>query len=374
MKAFQPHYDVIVVGAGAMGTATAWKVASAGATVLLVDQSRIGNTRGSSHGESRIYRQAYFEHPDYVPLLKEAWDDWRAMQGVFNVVGALYVGPENSELITGSRFAASQFDLPLGPLHFDDPRGKVIEAPRDWASLFEPTGAVIHPERATRWMADAAQRAGADIAEDTKVLAWVSDVRGTSIETDQGSYSCDKLVLCGGPWTAKLIEGLPVELVVTRQTAHWFVAPLEDLDRLAQMPVFGIQDEQGTFVYGFPADRETGLFKIANHTKGVTWDANMESRASRPDDDVTVRPALTRFFGGDDWQVAKISVCLYTNTPDGHFLFDRVPETENAYFIGGTSGHGFKFAPVLGAAMADVVLTGTTARPIGFLSLARFGR
>ncbi len=191
------------------------------------------------------------------------------------------------------------------------------------------------------------------------------------METTAGELTASKVVVCGGPWTGKLLADLPIDLRVTRQVACWFEVPPAIRATLSDLPVFAIEDEAGSFVYGFPVDAE-GQLKIASHDKGESVDPDDPSRAARHTDEDAPRAALARYFGGGGWRLARMSVCLYTNTPDGHYVLDRVPGERDAFLIGGTSGHGFKLAPVLGAAMADLVLEGATERPVGFLGLSRF--
>ncbi|MBL8609860.1 MAG: N-methyl-L-tryptophan oxidase [Myxococcales bacterium] len=365
------HFDVIVVGAGAIGAATTWKLALRGAKVLVLEREHVGHARGSSHGGSRIYRQAYFEHPDYVPLLREAYEDWSSMPGIFAPTGAVYLGPASSDLIAGSLRAAALHALRLEALSPGDPRRRLFPGAASFEALFEPTAGWVDPERAVRWMLDRAVSLGAHLREGVRVLSLRSQPDRVTLDTDAGELTASKVVVCGGPWTKKLLENLPVALRVTRQAACWFEVPAADRHRLAALPVFAIEDERGAFVYGFPIDSE-GLLKVASHDKGEVIDPDDVSRASHATDEDAPRGALQRYFGVDGWRLARTSVCLYTNTPDGHYLLDRVPGERGVFFIGGTSGHGFKLAPVLGAAMAEIALDGGTSRPVGFLALSRF--
>lgn len=375
------NFEVIVLGVGAMGAATCWHLARRGVRVLGLEQNGVSNGLGSSHGYSRAIRLAYFEHPDYVPLLMRAWALWQELEGLSGQTllyqtGCLYLGPPDSELIRGSLHSAQSHGLPhqaLSRQAIADRFGPFC-VPDDFIGLFETLGGTLRPELSIAAMALEAMKQGAVIHGQTTVTRWEATADGVTVQTAQGeTYHAAHLVISGGAWSSRLITGLGVPLTVTRQVLGWVWPPQPEKFSLeAGFPTWAI--EHGSeFHYGFPMLPDNPGFKIARHAPlGEITTPETVRRAPTCEDEETFRPAVRRFFPDADGPTLAIRTCLYTNSPDGHFIVDRCPGQDRVTVACGFSGHGFKFAPVIGEALADLATVKTTALPIGFLGLERF--
>ena len=375
------NFDVIVLGVGAMGAAACWHLAQRGVRVLGVEQNGIPNSLGSSHGYSRAIRLAYFEHEDYVPLLKRAWQLWQDLEHVSGQTllyktGCLYLGPPDSELTRGSRQAAQTHGLPHQALSRETiaDRFGQFNVPDDYVGLFETLGGTLRPELSIATMAGEALKHGAILHGNTTVTQWEASPGGITVQTAAGeTYHTAHLVISGGAWSSRLIDSLGVPLTVTRQVLGWVWPQMPSRFTLgAGFPTWAIEhgDE---FHYGFPMLPDNPGFKIARHSPlGEITTPETVRRAATREDEETFRPALARFFPLADGPTLAVRTCLYTNSPDGHFILDRHPDHSNVTVACGFSGHGFKFAPVIGEALADLATSGTTDLPISFLGLERF--
>ncbi len=382
------RYDVIVVGVGSMGASACWHLARRGVRVLGFEQFDIPNTRASHHGFSRMIRLAYFEHPDYVALLRrayEVWDDLErdAGQQVLHVNGGLYVGRPDSELVTGSIEAARAYDLPHEVLDRADVarRFPQFHVPDDSIAFYETKAGFVVPERAVASFAEQALRHGATLRAHEPVESWSASDSGVCVRTAKGTYEADRLVIAGGAWSNQLLHDLKVSLTVTRQTLAWVWPKRPDLFAMGTFPCWALdlspRDAFRGVHYGFPMappDLANPGFKLALHWPDEPCDPDTVDRDVQPGDEEQVRVALKAHFPGADGDLLAIRVCLYTNTPDGHFVIDRHPEHDNVTIACGFSGHGFKFASVVGEALADLGQRGETDLPIGFLSAGRFAK
>jgi len=375
-------FDVIVVGVGVMGAATLWHLARRGVRALGLEQYGVPHAYGSSHGYSRAIRLAYFEHPDYVPLLRRAWDSWQELeaasgQPLLHKTGCLYLGPPDSDLIRGSQTSAEAYGLPYQALSRAEiaARYAPFAVPENFIGLVETLGGTLRPEAAVAAMAQEALKHGATIRGHAPVAHWEATSDGVRVTTTGGEvYTAARLVLSGGAWSEQLVRDLGIPLTVTRQVMGW-VWPRrpERFSLEAGFPTWAIEHGNGEFHYGFPLLPDVPGFKIARHAPlGTVTTPETVRRDPVPEDEATFRPALQRFFPDADGPLLSMRVCLYTNSPDGHFILDRHPLYERVSVACGFSGHGFKFAPVIGEALAGLAATGTTPLPIGFLGLNRF--
>jgi sarcosine oxidase len=373
-------FDVIVIGVGAMGAAACLQLAQRGARVLGLEQFAIPHGRGSSHGYSRAIRLAYYEHPDYVPLLRNAWAQWGVLealsgQTLLHRTGCLYLGRPESDLICGSREAAVAHGLPhemLDACALGD-RYPQFNVPPEYSAIFETLGGVLRPEAAVAAFAEQAMRAGAVLCGHATVAGWTTNGSGVTVETADGTrYSAGSLIVSGGAWSGRLLGDLGVPLTVTRQVVGWTWPRRPDLFGLDRFPTWAIEHETGVH-YGFPMLPDNPGFKIALHAPAAETNPDTVERDPQPGDAETFLPAVRRFFPNADGPLLALRVCLYTNSPDGHFIVDRHPAHSNVAVACGFSGHGFKFAPIIGEALADLALGSRTALPIDFLGLSRFG-
>jgi len=379
-------YDALVLGVGGVGSAALAELALRGVRVLGVDRFEPGHDRGSSHGDTRLIRLAYCEHPDYVPLLRRAYEHWEGWQAaspveLFRPSGVLEAGPSDSPLVSGVRRAAAEHDLILEELSAGAARVRFpgLRLPDDYDVLVEPHGGVLRVENAVRSRVAAALAAGAELRAGVEVLAWEvtpSGVRvrlsGEGLPAGGEIVEAARLVLTPGAWAPDLLSDVGVPFEVVRKVLLWCPTRSAVYTPSAGFLPFAVQHPDGEFVYGFP-ELEPGRLKLAEHTGGapVVDPLTVERRCLEAD---TARVAAFAEAHLPDVEPAPCAhtVCLYTRTPDEHFALGAHPASDRVVFAAGLSGHGYKFAPVLGEALADLVLDGGTAQPVGFLAPQRF--
>jgi sarcosine oxidase len=364
-------WDAIVLGLGGMGSAAAHELARRGARVLGLERFGPAHALGSSHGESRVYRQSYLEDPAYVPLLLRAWDRWLDLgPGCFTATGGLYVGAPSGPTFGGSRLAAEQWGLPHEVLTPADVAGRfpTFALRPDELALVEERAGYARPEATVAEQLRRAAAAGAELRFGAPALSWTASPTGVSVTTDAGVEEAGVLVLTAGPWLPAL-AGLAAPMVVERQVMHW-VAPAGDIGPYERMPVFicGDGDDQ---VYGFPA--LDGRVKVSFFRAGAPTDPDTVDRVVTAAEKAELRARPRAVLPGLTGPTVEAKVCLYTTTPDHHFVLGRHPAHETVVVAGGFSGHGFKFVPVVGEILADLALTGTTPQPIGLFDPTRFG-
>lgn len=371
-------FDVIVIGVGGMGSAACHQLAARGVKVLGLEQFPLVHDRGSSHGESRIIRQAYFEHPDYVPLLLRTYELWRQIEQatertLFHQVGLALSGVPTGETICGARRSAELHRLNVEELKPEEAhrRWPSLAFPPEHAVLFEPLAGLLLVEMCVQAQIDLARRRGAEIRSDERVLEWSSNGTSVVVRTDHGEYTAGSLVVTAGAWTGQCLQQLGLPLEVRRKYVGWF--PIRDgsFGRVEQLPTYFYEFSHGTF-YGFPSiDERTA--KAAEHSGGeLVRDPSQIDRSQLEADVTRLSDFIRSSIPGLDPTPERHSVCLYTMSPDQHFIVDSHPEWSNVVIASGFSGHGFKFAPVIGEALADLATTRATSLPINFLSLNRF--
>lgn len=371
-------YDVIVIGVGGIGSAACQQLARCGARVLGLEQFPLVHDRGSSHGQTRIIRQAYFEHPDYVPLLLRTYDLWRDLESacaktLFHQVGLVMSGIESGETISGAKQSAELHGIPVEQLTSEQAgrRWPVMSFPKDHTIVFEPNAGLLRVEDCVRAQIDEAIRHAAEILAEERVLGWSSDGSSVVVRTDRSEYSAASLVITAGAWASQCLADLGLPLKVVRKFVGWF--PIRDgrfgIDE--GMPTYFFELPQGTF-YGFPS-LDGRSAKLAEHSGGQpVSDPGQVDRAMHESDLTRLADFIQANLPGLNTSPVQHSVCLYTLTPDQHFIIDKHPRWDNVAIAAGFSGHGFKFTPVVGQALAELVLTGTTTLPIQFLGLGRF--
>ena len=377
------HFDVIVLGIGSMGAATCYELASRGARVLGIEQFAIPHDQGSHAGQSRIIRKAYFEHPDYVPLLEKAYQNWQHLEKatgtqVYFETGLLHFGPPEHDMMRGVHESANTYNIPLTTL--DSLVYPQVYTPAHYERLLEPVAGFIPPERAILLYTELAIRHGAQINTQEKVLRWEQNVDGDiEIQTDKGAYVAAKLILTAGAWAGQMAAQLAPKLQVTRQVLAWVIPKKPQLFELGQLPCWMIVDEINPgILYGFPSlpvgqfNGPIG-FKVGYHVPGQGVDPNHVNRDVSKEEEKQLIEAIQRFFPEGYQSTHVLKTCLYTYTPDENFIIDFLPEQDQKVLIAaGFSGHGFKFSSVVGEILADLALEGETDLPIGFLSLSRF--
>ncbi len=373
------EFDVIVVGVGTMGSSTVYHLAKRGLKVLGLEQFDVPHARGAGHGHSRVIRMAYFEHPDYVPLLKRAYANWRTIEqdsgaAILHVTGGVYMGKPKSELIEGSLRAQKQYNIDHAELTHAQLADQypMFRLPADYIGMYENAVGYVLPEQAISSYVIESLRRGATIHGHEPVLSWASDSSGVRVVTPKAQYTAKKLIFTSGAWSDRLVKDLGIPLKVTRQVLAWVWPKNPDLFQAGKLPVWMIDHGTGGQHYGFPMVKEIPGFKLAYHSLGSLTDPDKVIREPQPGDEETFRPLLQQMIPDADGPTLAIRTCIYTNSPDGHFILDNHPKHPNVSLACGFSGHGFKFASVIGEVMADLALHNKTTLPAQFLSLKRF--
>jgi sarcosine oxidase len=375
------HFDVIVAGVGSVGSATCYHLARRGVRVLGLEQFEIPHTNGSHHGHSRMIRQAYFEHPDYVPLLRRAyrlWDELQESEGgeFFHVTGGIYIGADDGTIVPGSLRAAREHGLEHELLDGEAIRERypAIRPGAGQVGVFENCGGFLVPEKAVEAHANAARRHGATLSTGEALISWEADAGQVEVVTDRATYTAEKLAITAGAWSAAAAQDLGIELEVTRQVLAWF-EPVGDPERFAlgTFPCWFVETRPPFGHYGFPILAGDPGLKIAVHEPGEVIDPSDGVAPPRPDEIAALHVVFEQYFPGCAGQLRESCTCKYTNSPDGHFIVGGHPRDERVSIACGLSGHGFKFSSVLGEALADLATDGRTDLPIGFLSPERFG-
>jgi sarcosine oxidase len=375
-------YDVIVIGAGATGSAALYHLAKRGVKALAIEQFGIPHDQGSYAGQSRLIRKAYFEHPDYVPLLLRAYENWRELEAhtgaqLYYETGLLYFGPPGDPMLEGVRFAAHTHRLRIETWSAKEALEKypVFKAPAHYEALFEPEAGFLLPEKCVELHLESAVRLGATLRTREKVLEWEAAKDEVWVKTDQGAYSAARLIITAGAWAGRLMPALQKQLQPTRQVVGW-VDPGDDWSpyELGNFPCWLINDPDRGCFYGFPAlpaarfGGPAGL-KVGRHTPGLPTDPDCVDRAIQAEDEEEFRYGLRKYLPGANGAALTVKTCLYTYSTDEHFILDRLPDTPNVSFFSGCSGHGYKFASVVGEILADLSLNGKTDLPAEFLKI-----
>lgn len=380
MSASSPRYDVIVVGVGGMGSAACYHLARRGLRTLGLERFDIPHAMGSSHGVTRIIRLAYYEDPSYVPLLLRAfelWDDLARGSGrhLLEVTGTIDAGGPEEIVFTGALEACRQFGLEHEVLTSAELTARFpgYALPAEHLALYQPSGGFLLPERCISAHVTGALAAGATIRARERVLEWESRSEGVRVTTERGVYEADRLVLSAGAWMASLAPALAGLAEPERQVLGWF-APLEPgLFTPERFPVFNLSVPEGRY-YGFPEYDVPG-FKIGlYHHLGERVDPDDFAREATVADEAILREATARYFPAANGPTMALRTCLFTNTPDEHFIIDTLPDDPRVVIASPCSGHGFKFASVIGEVLANLVQHGATTHDIELLRLDRFAR
>ena len=371
-------YDAIVVGVGAMGSAACYHLARRGLRTLGLERFDIPHAMGSSHGITRIIRLAYYEHPSYVPLLLRAfelWDELEEESGrrLLEATGTLDASGPDEVVFVESLASCRRFDLEHEVLTSAELTARYpgYRLPPGHMALFQPRGGFLLPERCISAHVAGALAAGADVRARERVLGWEPDGDGVRVTTERGVYEGGRLVLVPGAWIASLVPALAGLAQPERQVLGWF-APLDPaLFAPARFPVFNLLVPEGRY-YGFPQYDVPG-FKIGlYHHLEEQVDPDDFWREAGPADEAPLRLATERYFPAANGPTMALRTCMFTNTPDEHFILDTLPDAPQVIVASPCSGHGFKFAPVIGEILADLAQTGDTRHDIGWLRLDRF--
>ena len=371
-------YDVVVVGLGAMGSAALAGLARRGARALGVERFAPGHDNGSSHGGTRVIRLGYFEHPSYVPLLRRAYELWRELEAasgrkLLHITGIAEIGSPDGAVVRGTLLASHTHSLPHEVLEAAalTERFPAFRIPSDFVGVVQPDGGFVAVEPAIEAQLALAKAAGAEIMIGTRVDTIAPRRNGVRIGLGGRGIDADTVIVSAGAWVKRLLPDLPVPLRVTRQVMAWFeprdAAPVA----AGRFPVFVIESRHGVH-YGFPALGADGMKVAKHHHRDETVDPDEYDRTISADDESLIRRALADHIPAANGRLLAAKTCLYTVSPDGDFVIDRMPGAPNVIVASPCSGHGFKFAPVIGEILADLATAGTTRHDISRFQIGRF--
>jgi sarcosine oxidase len=371
------HYDVVVCGLGVMGSAALYHLARRGKRVLGLDRFTLGHDRGSSHGETRIIRLAYFEHPSYVPLVGRAYELWRALETeaarpLLHVTGIAEIGPPGGTLIEGTLAAARQHDIPHELIAAPDlmRRYPAFQLPRHYVGVVQADGGFLEAEASVQAFIALAQRRGAEVRFGEPVHAVEAANDHVRIATASGTIEAGAAVVAAGPWTTSLLAHASLPLRVTRQVLGWFAPEEPALFATGRFPVFLIESRHGIH-YGFPS-HGAGVKVAKHHHDDEAVDPDLHDRGVSASDETLIRAAIADHLPAANGPLVDAKTCLYTVAPDGDFIIDRLPGAASIIVASPCSGHGFKFAPVIGETVADLATGSTPQCDISRFRIDRF--
>ncbi len=372
-------WDAIVLGVGGMGSAALFHLARRGQRVLGLEQFGVAHEMGSSHGLTRIIRLAYYEDPAYVPLLQRAYELWRELETasderLLHICGSLDCGPADNEVFAGALRSCQQHGLEYEALGSNEisARWPAYRFPAGTMGLYQPEGGFLRPEACIRAHVQAAQAHGAALRTGERVLDWQVMGDGlVQLRTDAAVYHTQRLIISAGAWSAQLLPDLRANAVVERQVLVWLQPHEPQLFTPARFPVFNCLVDEGRY-YGFPDFAGQGL-KIGryHHLDELVDPDTLDREHITMVDERLLRDFAERYFPAGAGATLLRKVCMFTNTPDEHFILDRHPQHEQVSFAAGFSGHGFKFASVIGEIMAEIALQDTSRHDIDFLRADR---
>ncbi len=370
-------FDAIVIGAGGMGSAAAFELARRGRRVLALEQFPLVHDRGSSHGHTRIIRRAYYEHPGYVPLVRRAFERWydleqRTGRHLLTECNCLNIGPRDGEVVPGVLASAREHGLAVETLVAAELKRRFpqFEFDESYIGVLERDAGFLYVEECVRAHLDAARALGAEIHSEEPVLSWSAEGDAVTVTTAKDTYRAARLILTAGPWASQFLAEHGAQLRVMRQTILWFEPKDPAQFRRDAFPIF-LADLPGGAFYGLPAIDARGV-KIARHYGAPELQSPAEiDRTVLVSDELPVRAFLEQHIPGAAGPLRHAQTCLYTLTPDRHFLIGLHPKHANVSVAAGFSGHGFKFASAFGEVLADLAEFGKTKWEIGMF---RFGR
>ncbi len=372
------HFDDIVIGVGGMGSSKVYHLAQRGLKVLGLERYDIPNEMGSSHGVTRMIRLAYHEHPSYIPLMQRAYELWHQLENqtgerLLITTGSIRGGTEGSSMFQGSKEACDIHHLPYEVL--DGPeinqRFPGYKLPEDVLAVYQADGGFLLSERCIIGYVSAALELGAEVHGREQVLSWEPWGDGVKIQTDKDSYTAGSLVISAGSWASKLVPDLTELAIPERQVLAWFQPNQPKLFNPGVFPVWGLEVDEGRF-YGFPSYGMPG-FKVGRyHHLNEQVDPDTMDREPNARDEEVLREFTRIYFPDAAGPTLALKTCMFTNTPDEHFILDRLPDYPQVCIAAGFSGHGFKFCSVVGEIMADLSQDGETPHDLSLFRLSRF--
>lgn len=372
------EYDVIVIGAGGMGSAACHHLAHRGQRVLGLERFDIPHAMGSSHGVSRIIRLAYYEDPSYVPLLRRAFELWRDLEEAFgeqllHVTGSIDASHEDGAVFRGSLASCELHGLAHEVLTSPELNARFpgFNLPKGHMALLQPDGGFLLSERCIVAHVESAIAHGAEIHGRERVLGWESSDSGVTVTTDRGAYRAEKIVVSPGAWIGSLVPALAPLTSPERQVLAWLQPKRPELFTPERFPVFNLAVDEGRY-YGFPVFSIPGVKLGRYHHLDETIDPEHWDREPNYADEAIIREFAERYVPDATGPAMSLRSCIFTNTPDEHFIVDFLPEDARVIVASPCSGHGFKFSAVIGEILADLAIDGSTRHDISLFRLDRF--
>ncbi len=371
------HHDVIVVGVGGVGSATAYHLARRGLDVLGVEQYDVPHAMGSSHGSTRIIRRAQHEGPSYVPLVERAYELWRELQTrtgreLLYVTGSVHAGAPGTDVVDDVRRACEANGVEYEPLSADETNERFpgYDLPGEFEAVYQADGGFLDCEQCLVAHVEAAHAEGATIRGRERVLEWSETGDGVRVRTDKGRYTADELVLTAGPWTRELLPSLGEQAVPIRALMTWLQPKKPELFVPERFPVFVIRDEDEGG-YGFPVHDVPGFkFGRSGENREVVDPDRMDPEPTTAEEELHRRFA-ERFFPEGAGPTLSLRTCLQAHSADEDFVLGRAPGHDAVTVGAGFTGHGFKFASVTGEILADLTTRGETDHEISSHSIDR---
>jgi sarcosine oxidase len=370
------HYDVCIIGLGAMGSATAWSLSTSGASVIAVDQFAIGHDKGSSHGETRIIRSVYFEGRVYTPLVRAAYAAWERIhkqygQQFLRITGGLDISLRQDSVFEAALTAAQSGGFSHDVLDHTDlaRRFPLLDLPTQARAVWSPDSGLLDSDDATAWMRDEAVNNGADLRGETRVSGWGKTAAGYQIKTKTETITARKLIIAAGAWAAELIPQLAPILTPERQVLCWYGK--DDMSAYSDMPIFQYETEDSERYYAFPPHKGAGLkFGLYHHRRqrGAEY---IKSSGVELADKAALAAGLDQCLPGLSAHPQRYAECRFTLAPDDRFLIGLMPGDEDMVVLSPCSGHGFKFAPAIGDIAAELALEQEVSVDISGFALER---
>jgi sarcosine oxidase len=335
--------------------------------VLGLEQFSEGHSLGSSHGDSRIIRETYFERPLYVPLVQRAHDLWRELEersgtALMTINGGLMIGPPDGTVVLGTLRSAAEHRLPHEVLTAAATRERfpAFRLADDLVAVLDPRAGYLDPERCNKAHIDVAREAGGEARFTERVHEWMPDGEGVRVTTSAGNYLADRLVIAGGGWSAELLSELQLPLTVERQAVFWLDPDSTEQYGSAQFPIYAYEHKPGNICYGFPR-LPRGVKASVMHDGEMSEHPDGVRRTVDESEAVPLRNALRPVLPDlAEAAIRESGVCIFTNTPDHDFIVDFHPDYPQVLVSSACSGHGFKFASALGEVHADLLTTGNS--------------
>ena len=370
-------YDVIIIGLGAMGSAASYYLSKNGVKVLGLDTYEPPHKLGSSHGHTRVIREAYHEGTSYVPIVKRAYELWNELDHEIEdklilEYGGMYLG-DDGKYLSDAKKSAKKYDIPIKEFSSKEIKEKynILNPPNNFKGLLEYRSGAVFPEKAISNFLSKSINNGSSHNYNEKVIGWEKQSKFYKVETDKNNYFAEKLIFSSGAWIKNLVPSLKLPVKIERQVLFWF-DPIKDKDKFhySNMPNTGWDLDNGMEFYTQPNIENKG-FKVAMHHNGKFISENDLNRESNPDDLSIVKNFLEEYIPLANGKLIDSRVCVYTNTPDLDFIIDFYPNDENLIICSPCSGHGFKFTPAIGEICSELVINNGTNYDLSEFSIKR---